>query len=633
MGEHMIRPLAVAGLCALLFGCAAQQTLSDRTAFSTDSIAGPAPWTHTRFPADSNQFSFAIVSDRTGGMRPEVFAKAVEKINLLRPDFVMSVGDLISGYTEDSLQLGAEWREFDSLVNRLSMPFFYTAGNHDITNASMRRLYERRRGRRYYHFVYKNVLFLILDSQDPLQGHRQAAIHQKQFAYAQKTLAEYPDVHWTYVFFHQPMWRGNNSGAWPRLEELLARRGHTVFAGHYHRYHKDVRAGGVYYILSTTGGGSTLRGPAFGEMDHITWVTATPEGPIVGNVLCDGILEDDPVDWKLVSAFDAIAQQGVVHISPVDFRDSSAGEIRIGIHNLANAPIRIRLHPQAHPALISGLERQWITLAPEQTDSIRAPVTLVNEYAQGAFAPAKIDCRIGVRMKTGQWRNLHETIVIPCLQQWQCTPVTNPISIDGALEDWGALAVACHEPAVIEFNADSWSGPEDGSFDFDVRYDNQFLYIGSSVIDDRVVTQTADTALAKPWYQDGIEIRLDARAEATRAVNRGAGEGTDFLLFALCPATGDKPPAVHAPGSLPHDSRYACIRTESGYAAEVAIPMGYITNLQGTNWDAVRVNVTVGDFDGSPEDRRNAAQLQWRPDWRGSNTYSGSGTFERTTFL
>jgi hypothetical protein len=42
-----------------------------------------------------------IVTDRTGGHREHVFRDAMPKVNLLRPAFVMSVGDLIEGYTED----------------------------------------------------------------------------------------------------------------------------------------------------------------------------------------------------------------------------------------------------------------------------------------------------------------------------------------------------------------------------------------------------------------------------------------------------------------------------------------------------------------------------------------------------
>jgi hypothetical protein len=50
-----------------------------------------------------------VVSDRAGGVRPGVFEEAARKINLLQPEFVMSVGDLIMGNTTNRAQFAAEW--------------------------------------------------------------------------------------------------------------------------------------------------------------------------------------------------------------------------------------------------------------------------------------------------------------------------------------------------------------------------------------------------------------------------------------------------------------------------------------------------------------------------------------------
>ena len=82
------------------------------------------PVTKKSFNNDTSTFRFAIVSDRNGGNRPGIFDKAIDKLNLLQPEFVLSVGDLIDGYTKDPKVWNAEWNEFDSLVNRLEMPFY-----------------------------------------------------------------------------------------------------------------------------------------------------------------------------------------------------------------------------------------------------------------------------------------------------------------------------------------------------------------------------------------------------------------------------------------------------------------------------------------------------------------------------
>src|SRR6187402_2225142 len=82
---------------------------------------GKGPWTARALRDDPDDFQFVVVTDRTGGSRPGVFESAVDKTNLLRPEFVMSVGDLIEGYTEDRAQIDRQWDEFQAFVNRLDM--------------------------------------------------------------------------------------------------------------------------------------------------------------------------------------------------------------------------------------------------------------------------------------------------------------------------------------------------------------------------------------------------------------------------------------------------------------------------------------------------------------------------------
>ena len=50
-----------------------------------------------------------------------------------------------------------------------------------------------------------------------------------------------------------------------------------------------------YYQLATTGGGSRLRGVRYGEFDHIVWVTMKKDGPVLANVMLDGVLPENLV--------------------------------------------------------------------------------------------------------------------------------------------------------------------------------------------------------------------------------------------------------------------------------------------------------------------------------------------------
>ncbi|MGH6680102.1 MAG: metallophosphoesterase family protein, partial [Bradyrhizobium sp.] len=258
------------------------------------------PWTHLRLNRCAEQFQFAIVSDRTGGHRPGIFSRAVQLLNLLQPEFVLSVGDLVEGYTTPE-QARSQWKEFQGYVGKLQMPFFYAPGNHDVLTPNMAKVWQEKFGRRYYHFVYKNVLFLVLNAYDgpevDVRGGKQFkdSFSKEQLGYVKQVLADNASVRWTVVALHPPLWAQRNVAetGWLEVEKLLAGRNYTVFCGHIHHFRKFVRQGMNYYQLATTGGGSSLRGIDYGEFDHLTWVTMKPDGPVLAHVLLDGIYPED----------------------------------------------------------------------------------------------------------------------------------------------------------------------------------------------------------------------------------------------------------------------------------------------------------------------------------------------------
>jgi len=180
------------------------------------------PWTNLKLNDDPDQFQFAVVSDRTGGHREKVFSKAVYQVNLLQPTFVMSVGDLIEGYTTKDNRINDEWDQFDGFVKKLEMPFFYAPGNHDIANKEMLAKWGERYGKRYYHFTYKNALFLVVSSENPPD--HISAVDPEQREYVRQTLAANKDVRWTFVFVHKPIWTAKDlaKNGWGDVEQALA---------------------------------------------------------------------------------------------------------------------------------------------------------------------------------------------------------------------------------------------------------------------------------------------------------------------------------------------------------------------------------------------------------------------------
>jgi Calcineurin-like phosphoesterase len=281
--------LAAIVVLGLFAGCFLQP---QDIAFQSQTTDGPVAWTDHSFANNPTDFQFAIVGDRTGGCRPGIFKKAMLQINLLQPEFVMSVGDLIEGGTEEIEPLKAEYDEIDTFLDSLDMRFFRVAGNHDIGNAVMADMYRERYGSPYYHFVYKDVLFLVVCTEDPPA----TSISDAQVSYMRKALQDNPNARWTLVFMHQPLFiekEGKLHEDWAQIEGMLVDRPHTVFSGHFHNYTKHEKHGQKYFRLSTTGGGNALSGVPDGSFDHIMWVTMTDQGPRIANLMLDGIHDEN----------------------------------------------------------------------------------------------------------------------------------------------------------------------------------------------------------------------------------------------------------------------------------------------------------------------------------------------------
>jgi 3',5'-cyclic AMP phosphodiesterase CpdA len=255
------------------------------------------PWNHLKFNNAASTFRFAIVSDRTGGVRDGVFERAVDQLNILQPEFVVCVGDLITGGTEKLDQIDKEWKEFNGFVDKLQMPFFYLPGNHDISNKVMDKRWKEQFGRSFYHFIYKDTLFLMLNTEDPPVKKSAGKISSAQISYAKQVLADNKNVRWTLVFLHKPVWTYKDkeleSTGWLEIEQALQGRKYTVLAGHKHTYEMTLRLGMKYIMLGTTGGGSALRGTPLGEFDHIMWVTMKNNGPVMCNLAMEGIFAED----------------------------------------------------------------------------------------------------------------------------------------------------------------------------------------------------------------------------------------------------------------------------------------------------------------------------------------------------
>ena len=100
MKASMINRYVLIFFCLIIFSVTITAQNPEQAAkIIIDKSGSVHPWSNLDFNNDPDNFQFAIVTDRTGGHRAGVFEDAIRKLNLLQPEFVISVGDLIEGYT------------------------------------------------------------------------------------------------------------------------------------------------------------------------------------------------------------------------------------------------------------------------------------------------------------------------------------------------------------------------------------------------------------------------------------------------------------------------------------------------------------------------------------------------------
>lgn len=197
-------------------------------------------------------------------------------------------------------------------------------------------------------------------------------------------------------------------------------------------------------------------------------------------------------------------------------------------------------------------------------------------------------------------------------QDYICRQVKSKPELDGRLSEWSKL------PFEIA------SGKEKGSVQrFGVAWDSEHVYVAVRSIDK---TPCIDSA-KKVWNQDGIEIRLDARPEPERSMSRGKNSFVNHLPILVSPGTEAGRENIWLPAgrTLPEGTRVVSVLTAEGYNTELAVPVAYLNEKQGKEWQEFRLNFRANDF--GPNGRIDL--LDWKPDWRSPHSRPGSGTFIR----
>lgn len=431
---------------------------------------------------------FAVIADRTGGEQKGIFEQTLKQAQTLSPDFMISIGDVIEGYTTDMQYLNEMWDEFEGIKSQIKAPFYSVPGNHDCTNDIMVQEWMKRWGYMYKYMYVDGHLFWLLNTEE------NGDLSAEQIAYFEKSLENFPRDKWVYIFMHRPLWKENRANGYTKLKKALKdRKNVAVFSGHEHYYLKNTVEGIDHYIVATSGGGNSLRSNNLGEFHHFFFVTVTDDGPVVSNVLYDGIISDSIVNEQNEETVSALRSDGWVNVHPVFLETGCEDSVSVNIDAFCNteAPLKLELLFESSDSLQFAND----TIVKEVSKgNNRIVQTLYNPYGLDLVDCSPIFFNLRIQSeKEGVSTDFTKKCLIE--KKHICSTRENwvnayPYYVD---EDW------------------DWSGVEDGSFDFSVSQDKKHIIVKYKLTDDVV------NSLSTPQeVQDKIFIELISGKTANR---------------------------------------------------------------------------------------------------------------------
>ncbi|HOK25148.1 MAG TPA: metallophosphoesterase [Bacteroidales bacterium] len=264
----------------------------------------------------SDSFSFVFMSDiHLTYERNAIpgFKKAIEEVNKLKPDFVITGGDLImDALSQRYTMADSLYNLYSEMVKEIKAPVYNTMGNHELYGIYSRsgadpsnpeygeKMFEKRLGKSYYSFDYKGWKFLVLNSVEDTGKDRYIGfIDSTQINWIkeelQKTDTLTPVVlvtHMPFITVNSQMYRystaSNDSGlVVVNSREVLDLFSHynlkLVLQGHLHMV-EDIYIDGIRFITGGAVSANWWRGPYRGD----------EEGFILVNV------KGDDFTWKFI---------------------------------------------------------------------------------------------------------------------------------------------------------------------------------------------------------------------------------------------------------------------------------------------------------------------------------------------
>jgi 3',5'-cyclic-AMP phosphodiesterase len=255
---------------------------------------------------ENDSFSIAFLTDihlQPEGNAVKGFEQALDTVNMLNPDFILTGGDLVYDVLGQSYgRSDSVYNLYNEVVKRSKVPVYNTIGNHEIygiypasgadpANPEYGELmFEKRLGKSYYSFDHKGWKFMSINSiEDTKKGKYIGLVDTAQISWIKselkKTDSRTPIVLSTHIPFITAFTQKYKGSTMPNdsflvvcnsKEVLDLFQGYNlklVLQGHLHTI-EDIYIDGIHFITCGAVSGGWWRGPHMGFEEgfmHITF--------------------------------------------------------------------------------------------------------------------------------------------------------------------------------------------------------------------------------------------------------------------------------------------------------------------------------------------------------------------------
>lgn len=254
-------------------------------------------------------------------------------------------------------------------------------------------------------------------------------------------------------------------------------------------------------------------------------------------------------------------------------------------------------------------DEQEVTVGADEAVTVDFMATVPDDMEQGEF-----EVTTEISYTSGDDYELSDSGVVQVVPSLTVPVVEGEPDIDADLSEYADLST-------YEIPHDKlWEGETDNQADlfgeFQVTYDDEFLYVALAVMDEVVVNNIAPNDIKGHWRSDSVEITIDPLGPGASGKNTLTTFKTGIFPFDTEGNVQAERDADANQGPISEtapDMQFASAETDDGYNLEVAIPWNAVPG-EVASGDTFGFNILLYDCDAADADigeNCNEARTAW----------------------